>query len=668
VWWSRDADDTVVQRIALLPSFGTPGDRKHVRKTNFVLKANSGAFTVPADWYELDKKFGMVTLRWEDANENEIDWDAYSDFTWSGTIVDTGNKTQVTNESLTFADADEEYSPLGPEGQVSGALLDGVVIDADNIGDLAITAQQIENATITAQQIANATITATQIADATITAQQIANATITAQQIANATITGAQIASATINGTNIAASAITGTHIQDAAITGAKIAGGTITASNIATGTITANEIQDLAITASKIANLTITAGQIANATITGAKIASATITGSLIATATITGSNIAGGTITGSNIAGGTITGGNIANSTITDSLIANATITGAKIASATITGSNIAAGTITASNIAAGTITADRMSVSQLSAIAADLGTITAGMITGATIRTSASGARTEMNGSNLFGLGFGGIGGTDGTTTQWYAKASDGKFYFAGGNGALDSSGLQFIYPASYDNARSVRFVDAVGGTAYGGLYYYKGSYPPYTYSAVKITASGSNINTAVLETSNNSVSVTAQQGGISGTDGSGVYVNGALLFRDNNGNSGTFDIGMTAGIPFPPRDVYIGRGLKLGVTTIDLATNIANPLDNAGFSIVRVSYSGGAFTIRGITTDADGSILVLVSYNNNNMTLAHQNTNATAGQRIITPTAADITCKTAILMRDATTNRWRVVSYA
>jgi hypothetical protein len=41
------------------------------------------------------------------------------------------------------------------------------------------------------------------------------------------------------------------------------------------------------------------------------------------------------------------------------------------------------VAAGTITATQIAAGTITADRLNVSQLSAIAADMGTITAGTV---------------------------------------------------------------------------------------------------------------------------------------------------------------------------------------------------------------------------------------------------------------------------------------------
>lgn len=280
-------------------------------------------------------------------------------------------------------------------------------------GDVEIAGGVLDAASITATQIANATITATQIANATITSAQIASGTITSANILNGTIVGADIASATIAG------------------------------SNIATTTITAANIQALTITANEIANLTITAGQIANATITGAKIVSATITGGLIASATIAGSNIAGGTITGSNIAGSTITAANIAG--------------------ATITATQIAAGTITGSNIAGATITA-----AQLSATAIDSMTIT-----GATIRTAASGARTEMHASNLFGLGFGGVGGYNGSTVQWYAKASDGKFYFAGGNGILDNSGI-YITPDSvtFNPNKAYRFQN--GATENGGMY--------------------------------------------------------------------------------------------------------------------------------------------------------------------------------------------------
>lgn len=107
---------------------------------------------------------------------------------------------------------------------------------------------------------------------------------------------------------------------------------------------------------------------------------------------------------ITGDKIAAETITGTKIAGTTITGDKIAGTTITGDKIVGGTITGDKVAATTITGSNIAADTITADKMSVTQLSAITADLGEVTAGTVTGATIRTATSGERIEMSGNQL------------------------------------------------------------------------------------------------------------------------------------------------------------------------------------------------------------------------------------------------------------------------
>lgn len=66
-------------------------------------------------------------------------------------------------------------------------------------------------------------------------------------------------------------------------------------------------------------------------------------------------------------------------------------------------INADHIAAATITGDKVAANTITADKLNVAQLSAISADLGTITAGTVTGATVRTAASGARIVLDSTN-------------------------------------------------------------------------------------------------------------------------------------------------------------------------------------------------------------------------------------------------------------------------
>jgi hypothetical protein len=64
----------------------------------------------------------------------------------------------------------------------------------------------------------------------------------------------------------------------------------------------------------------------------------------------------------------------------------------------------SQIGSGGIIGDNVLFNQITANHILVSQLSAIAADLGIINAGTITGGTIRTAASGARVELSGSSL------------------------------------------------------------------------------------------------------------------------------------------------------------------------------------------------------------------------------------------------------------------------
>ena len=68
----------------------------------------------------------------------------------------------------------------------------------------------------------------------------------------------------------------------------------------------------------------------------------------------------------------------------TIDGGNIKTGTITAAKIASGTITATQIAANTITGAKIASKTITADKISVTSLSALTANLGTVTAGSLT--------------------------------------------------------------------------------------------------------------------------------------------------------------------------------------------------------------------------------------------------------------------------------------------
>lgn len=118
-----------------------------------------------------------------------------------------------------------------------------------------------------------------------------------------------------------------------------------------------------------------------------------------------------------------------------ITVNKIVEGTITGDRIEGGTLTGDLIAGGTIEGAHIASATITADLMDVNELSAISADLGTVTVGTlegvllrgstlegntvkgttveggtIVGSTIKTANSGARVELDSSGIRGINAG------------------------------------------------------------------------------------------------------------------------------------------------------------------------------------------------------------------------------------------------------------------
>lgn len=227
---------------------------------------------------------------------------------------------------------------------------------------------------------------------------------------------------------------------------------------------------------------------------------------------------------------------------------------------------------------------IYADYISVANLAAINADLGNITAGTITGATVRTDSSGARTEMNASNLFGLGFGGIGGIDGSAVvQWYAKNSDGKLYASGGNMALDVNGISVVTPTAYDVTRSMKFVSALGGTNYSEFYAYHNSGTAQNIAGLRTNSIASRDSTLNLQSSapaTRQAELTLQAVG-NASNIVGFYMRsnsldslistyGHLLWSADN----THDIGASAN---RPRDLYLSRAIVSDTTTgIKIAT--------------------------------------------------------------------------------------------
>ena len=134
---------------------------------------------------------------------------------------------------------------------------------------------------------------------------------------------------------------------------------------------------------------------------------------------------------VTAAKVASAAIETAKLSDLAVTGAKIAAGTITANEIAADTITANEIAASTITAAEIAAGTITANEMNVSQLSAISADIGSITSGTITGATIQTSSSantGVKLTSSGAAYYG-----------TNSCYYYNTSGTLIGYVGGDGS-------------------------------------------------------------------------------------------------------------------------------------------------------------------------------------------------------------------------------------
>lgn len=172
--------------------------------------------------------------------------------------------------------------------------------------------------------------------------------------------------------------------------------------------------IQDLAVTSAKIQDLAVTTAKISDLAVTNAKISS------------LSASKITAGTIDASTITVTNLNATNLTTGTLSIDRIADTSITNAKIANLNAT--KINAGDIASARMSANVLTALQVNVNNLSAITADIGSITSGSITGVTItggtvRTASSGARIVLDAGNFLtiynaaGTNIGGLAPTSG-----------------------------------------------------------------------------------------------------------------------------------------------------------------------------------------------------------------------------------------------------------
>ncbi len=118
---------------ATLTGFGSPdyANLKYVDPNNCTLQGDtSGAgawVTIPRDEYEVFSEEGFLVRRTVDDDGNPVDWSSYQAYRCTYAVHDvTATATHVVewhmNESVTFAEDETGFNPIGPEGQVCLAL------------------------------------------------------------------------------------------------------------------------------------------------------------------------------------------------------------------------------------------------------------------------------------------------------------------------------------------------------------------------------------------------------------------------------------------------------------------------------------------------------------------------------------------------------------------
>ncbi len=280
------------------------------------------------------------------------------------------------------------------------------------------------------------------------------------------------------------------------------------------------------------------------------------------------------------------------------------------------------VQASQIIADNIAANTIVAQKMNVGQLSAISADLGSITAGTVTSATIQTAATGKRLKMAGSPQNEYQF-----LDGATGIGSLKIDDDG---SGGYVAqiiIDSLGpISSIMQVGYGIGASTEvpffsapFFQSSGRAAVGNVSMYGG---PDSLQGFGIDWSGGGDATLQI---NGIIDSEVEFGNDvffdAGLDVEDISVTGSLTLKTTpmpRVFHGFVNSDGTAGTPFP-------SGWSSAHTATGRYT-ITHDLGSTGYSVVATAQ---ASTVKNITIESRGSDSFIVRIANLSDTLEDNN---------------------------------------
>ena len=385
-------------------------------------------------------------------------------------ITGTLTNAQIADLAATKITGTITETQIGTDAVTTAKIAAGSIVTA-KLAANAITANEIAANAVTAAKISSGAVTTAKLAAGAVTANEIAANAVTAVKISAGAVETAKLAAGAVTADQIAANAVTAAKINAGAVTTAKLAAGAVTANEIAANTITAGQIASGAIATDELAAGAVTAVKIAAGTITADKITSNTITAGQIAAATITATQLATNAITADKISAGAVTAAKIS----VTSLAAMSASTGNLSVSGTLTlggsGKLITSGTtyntdgiflgedgagvykfsiggtsgrltfdgtnlsLPGGRLVDGSVGATKLSVSQLSAISADIGAITAGKLS----LTSGSyvvrhGAGFGASSDLVLWYGLSSVVEASATKTNGvFALATDGKVYY-------------------------------------------------------------------------------------------------------------------------------------------------------------------------------------------------------------------------------------------
>lgn len=307
---------------------------------------------------------------------------------------------------LTAASADLKYANIDSLNVLQGDFesLNAKAITTDNL-----TAEVAKIGYLTAGEadLKYLTAASADLKYLAATSADLKYANIDLSNIKNGSITTAMIATGAINTAQIA----------DGSITDAKIVG--LTANKITAGTLDAGTIEVINLNA---ANITV-------GTINGKQIDSGAITTTHLVEGAVNGDKIAADSILAEHITAGAITTDKLVAQAVTGDKIAVQTITANNIATNTITATQIAAGAITTSELKAGAVTASKLRVTSLSAISANLGTVTAGVIKSTNYVANSAGMKLDLSNGAW--------------TSKYFSLDTEGQVNISGGNIMLETS---------------------------------------------------------------------------------------------------------------------------------------------------------------------------------------------------------------------------------